>query len=59
MGIVQRIFYFHVASAWAAFLGFFIVAGASAVYLWKGSRARRPARRTRRPRSASSSARSC
>jgi heme exporter protein C len=39
MGIVQRIFYFHVASAWAAFLGFFIVAGASAVYLWNGSRA--------------------
>ena len=37
MGIVQRIFYFHVASAWVAFLGFFTVAGASAVYLWKGS----------------------
>lgn len=30
MGIVQRIFYFHVSSAWAAYLGFFIVAGASA-----------------------------
>jgi len=39
MGIVQRIFYFHVASAWVAFLGFFLVAGASAVYLWNGSRA--------------------
>ena len=39
MGIVQRIFYFHVASAWAAFLGFFLVAGASAVYLWNGARA--------------------
>ncbi len=38
MGIVQRIFYFHVASAWVAFLGFFLVAGASAAYLWKGSR---------------------
>jgi heme exporter protein C len=37
MGIVQRIFYFHVASAWMAYLGFFTVAGASAVYLWKGS----------------------
>jgi heme exporter protein C len=37
MGIVQRIFYFHVASAWVAFLGFFLVAGASAVYLWSGS----------------------
>src|SRR5438046_10297400 len=33
MGIVQRIFYFHVASAWVAFLGFFLVAGASAAYL--------------------------
>lgn len=39
MGIVQRIFYFHVASAWVAFLGFFLVAGASAVYLWNGSMA--------------------
>jgi heme exporter protein C len=38
MGIVQRIFYFHVASAWVAFLGFFLVAGASAVFLWNGSR---------------------
>jgi heme exporter protein C len=38
MGIVQRIFYFHVASAWAAFAGFFVVAGASAVHLWNGSR---------------------
>jgi heme exporter protein C len=37
MGIVQRIFYFHVGSAWVAFLAFFVVAGASAVYLWKGS----------------------
>src|SRR5437867_10689551 len=39
MGIVQRIFYFHVASAWVAFLGFFLVAGASVVYLWNGVRA--------------------
>jgi heme exporter protein C len=38
MGIVQRIFYFHVSSAWVAFLGFFVVAGASGVYLWNGSR---------------------
>src|SRR2546422_5837655 len=38
MGIVQRIFYFHVASAWVAFLGFFLVAGASAVYLRNGAR---------------------
>jgi heme exporter protein C len=39
MGIVQRIFYFHVPVAWASFLCFFAVAGASAVYLWNGSRA--------------------
>ena len=38
MGVVQRIFYFHVASAWMAFIGFFVVAGGSAVYLWNGSR---------------------
>jgi heme exporter protein C len=38
MGIVQRIFYFHVSSAWVAYLGFFLVAGASAVYLWTGER---------------------
>jgi len=38
MGIVQRIFYFHVATAQVAFLGFFLVAGASAVYLYNGSR---------------------
>lgn len=39
MGFVQRIFYFHVPCAWATFLCFFIVAGASAYYLWKGSKA--------------------
>src|SRR5205809_6187825 len=39
MGIVQRIFYFHVSSAWVAFVGFSVVAGASAVHLWNGSRA--------------------
>ena len=38
MGVVQRIFYFHVSSAWVAFLGFFLVAGASAIYLRNGSR---------------------
>src|SRR5438552_10390226 len=37
MGVVQRIFYFHVSSAWVAFLGFFLVAAASVVYLWNGS----------------------
>jgi heme exporter protein C len=39
MGIVQRIFYFHVASAWVTFAAFFLVAAASGVYLWNGSRA--------------------
>jgi len=39
MGIVQRIFYFHVGAFWAAYLGFAIVAGASAYYLWTRSRA--------------------
>ena len=39
MGIVQRIFYFHVPAAGATFLCFFVVAGASAVFLWKGSQA--------------------
>ncbi len=37
MGVVQRIFYFHVSSAWMMYVGFFLVAGASAVYLWNGS----------------------
>lgn len=35
-GAVQRIFYFHVNAAWAAFLGFFVAAGASAMFLWRG-----------------------
>lgn len=34
MGIVQRIFYVHVPSAWTAFLAFGIVALCSAGYLW-------------------------
>lgn len=33
MGVVQRIFYFHVPSAWVAFLAFFIVFVASVQYL--------------------------
>jgi len=33
MGAVQRIFYFHVPSAWVAFLGFFVVFAASILYL--------------------------
>jgi heme exporter protein C len=36
-GIVQRIFYVHVPSAWTAFLGFFVVCGASLLFLWRGS----------------------
>ena len=35
MGIVQRIFYFHVPVAWIAFLSFFIVFIASILYLRK------------------------
>jgi len=38
LGVVQRIFYYHLPSAWNAFLGFFIVAGASASFLWKSER---------------------
>lgn len=39
MGIVQRIFYFHVPCALVAYAGFLTVAVASAVYLAKGSAA--------------------
>jgi heme exporter protein C len=35
-GIVQRIFYVHVPSAWVAFMAFGIVALVSAIYLWLG-----------------------
>jgi len=38
MGIVQRIFYFHVASAWLAFLAFFITFLGSILFLWRGRR---------------------
>jgi len=33
-GAAQKIFYLHVPAAWVAFLAFFLVAAASAVYLW-------------------------
>jgi heme exporter protein C len=36
MGIIQRIFYIHVPSAWVAFFAFGIVAVCSAMYLWLG-----------------------
>ena len=39
MGDVQRIFYFHVASAWIGFFGFFVTFCGSAVYLARGVRA--------------------
>jgi len=38
MGVVQRIFYFHVPVAWVAFLAFFIVFLGSVAYLWKRNR---------------------
>ena len=38
MGQVQRIFYFHVPSAWVAFLAFFVLFVASVRYLWKKER---------------------
>ncbi len=38
MGDAQRIFYFHVPSAWIGFLAFFIVFLASVMYLWRRER---------------------
>ncbi|OIJ20400.1 cytochrome C assembly protein [Anaerobacillus alkalidiazotrophicus] len=38
MGVVQKIFYFHVASAWVAFFSFFVVALFSILYLIKRNR---------------------
>ena len=38
MGDVQRIFYFHVASWWVAFIAFTVTFFASALYLWKEKR---------------------
>lgn len=35
MGVVQRIFYFHVPVAWVAFLAFFVIFICSILYLWK------------------------
>jgi heme exporter protein C len=35
MGEVQRIFYVHVASAWTAFLAYFLIFLGSIAYLWK------------------------
>jgi heme exporter protein C len=38
MGDVQRIFYFHVASAWVGFFAFFVTCLASVAYLVRGGR---------------------
>lgn len=38
MGDVQRIFYFHVASWWVAFIAYAVTFVASVLYLWKGQR---------------------
>ena len=39
MGLVQKIFYYHVQMAWLAFLAVFVSAGGSLAYLFKGSEA--------------------
>jgi heme exporter protein C len=36
--IAQRIFFFHVPSAWVGFLAFFVTFVASIAYLWRGGR---------------------
>ncbi len=38
MGDVQRIFYFHVSTAWVGFFAFFVTLISSVAYLWKGAR---------------------
>ena len=35
MGLIQRIFYFHVASAWAGFTAFFLCFLGNLLYIWK------------------------
>ena len=37
MGIVQKIFYFHVPCAWLLMLSTFVCAGGSLAYLFRGS----------------------
>jgi heme exporter protein C len=36
MGDVQRIFYFHLGSAWVGFFAFFVTMSSGVLYLWKG-----------------------
>jgi heme exporter protein C len=38
MGMVQKVFYFHVASAWVGMLSFLVAAVAGVIYLLKGNR---------------------
>lgn len=35
MGLIQKIFYFHVSSAWVSFFGFFVTFSSSLIYLSK------------------------
>lgn len=35
MGVIQRIFYFHVSSAWAGFTAFFLCFLGNLLYVWK------------------------
>ncbi len=37
MGDVQRIFYFHLGSAWVGFFAFFVTMVSGVLYLWKGA----------------------
>ncbi|CCQ89361.1 Cytochrome c assembly protein [Nitrospina gracilis 3/211] len=37
-GVVQRIMYYHIPSAWIAFFAFFVVFLCSILFLWKGDR---------------------
>jgi heme exporter protein C len=38
MGDVQRIFYFHLGSAWVGFFAFFVTMLGGVLYLWKGEK---------------------
>lgn len=38
MGLVQKVFYFHVAAGWVGMLSFLVAAFAGIAYLWKGNR---------------------
>ncbi len=38
MGLVQKVFYFHVANAWVGMVGFTVAAIVGGIYLWKGEK---------------------